>query len=492
MLQDPIWFWNDVALEVERLDFVPFTNSMGEFGIAPQQAGPTRASRALAMVHIAMYDALALADAASKLTPYGATLSPPPGASAQAAVAGAAGRMLADLFPRQGGFVGQKTTEYSSILIGAGQSTTVVADGFYFGEKVALALEMARAADKPLVDAQDDHLYLFMPGQHQPDPYASGQGRLGVHWGDLKPFCSGAPKYNHNDFLDVWPDFNSSDPAIKQHYFDDFFEVKLKGAAVPTYLFDNASNSISPARTVDETVIGIFWAYDGAWNIGTPPRLYNQCVRAIVEALQAGGSTLTAPQLARLFALVHAGMADAGIIAWQAKYFYNLWRPVIGVRQQSKGYGQNHDSRTALPPLKNSDPFWKPLGAPFTNQPGKFYLTPNFPSYPSGHASFGTTCFELVRLFLKEAKLNEAVEFVVVSDELNGVNHDPDGSVRTYHKRKLTLADAITENILSRVFLGVHWRFDGIGKGPNHGLGGEAIGRILAPQLIANCFKLKP
>ena len=71
-------------------------------------------------------------------------------------------------------------------------------------------------------------------------PYASGQGRLGSDWGDLKPFCSNKPKYDQADFLDPWPDFNSNDPAVKKAYFDDFEEVKLKGAAVPPFVFDNA------------------------------------------------------------------------------------------------------------------------------------------------------------------------------------------------------------------------------------------------------------
>src|SRR5512132_2033575 len=47
---DPILYWNDVALEADRISQ---TDGMSE------QTGPTLASRALAIVHLAMYDAYA-------------------------------------------------------------------------------------------------------------------------------------------------------------------------------------------------------------------------------------------------------------------------------------------------------------------------------------------------------------------------------------------------------------------------------------------------
>ena len=37
---------------------------------------------------------------------------------------------------------------------------------------------------------------------------------------------------------------------------------------------------------------------------------------------------------------------------------------------------------------------------------------------------------------------------------------DPDGSLRTHHVRTLTLRQAIHENAVSRIYLGVHWRMD--------------------------------
>ena len=49
-MQDPILFWNEVAMEANRLDH---TGAME----AENQRGPTLSSRALAIIHLAMHDA---------------------------------------------------------------------------------------------------------------------------------------------------------------------------------------------------------------------------------------------------------------------------------------------------------------------------------------------------------------------------------------------------------------------------------------------------
>ena len=130
--------------------------------------------------------------------------------------------------------------------------------------------------------------------------------------------------------------------------------------------------------------------------------------------------------------------------------------------------------------------------------------TPNFPSYPSGHATFGTTCFELVRRFyaLKKGKdpddltLGDKIRFTLVSEELNGSTLDADGSVRTKVEMEMSLNEALNDNLESRIFLGVHWRFDGAKFGAKNKIvfptssgtvewGGASIGYILAKQIAA-------
>ena len=91
---DSILYWNDIALEANRISH---TDGL------KVQTGPTRSSRALAIVHLAMYDAHAgVAKTPGVLPPYLPGLPvPPAGAGIDAAVAAAAYDTLLDLFPAQ-------------------------------------------------------------------------------------------------------------------------------------------------------------------------------------------------------------------------------------------------------------------------------------------------------------------------------------------------------------------------------------------------------
>lgn len=87
-------------------------------------------------------------------------------------------------------------------------------------------------------------------------------------------------------------------------------------------------------------------------------------------------------------------------------------------------------------------------------------LTPPFPSYPSGHATFGGALFETMRRFWGLPPDGGAFEFV--SDEFNGVNRGP-GDVAPRPEVRRTFAsfeEAERENARSRVWLGIHWQFD--------------------------------
>jgi hypothetical protein len=218
-------------------------------------------------------------------------------------------------------------------------------------------------------------------------------------------------------------------------------------------------------RTVNQTMRGIYWAYDGASGLGTPPRLYNQIVRVVAK--NKNNST---QDNARLFALVNVAMADAGILAWDEKYRHNLWRPVLGIREHDVSTGPTGTGNNAIG--DDCDTFWLPLGAPRTNETGKKNVTPPFPAYPSGHATFGAAAFHITRLFygvpigdrdpddLFKDETGKSLEFV--SDEMNGINKDNKGAVRPRHARTFDdgLWRMIIQNGRSRVDLGVHWVFD--------------------------------
>jgi membrane-associated phospholipid phosphatase len=423
---DSILHWNQVALDAAKTDF---STSDPSINPTPEQGGPTRTSRALAIVHLAMYDAyIGLRGGTKYLLSYAP--GEVPGTSdlqaAQAAVAAAACLTLISLFSKQKEFFLKEHEKFIAMLP---DHDPKIAKGLAWGTLVAEKMLAERKGDGSDL-SNDFYAPSTEPGRHRPDPMNPTQGFLGPLWGKVKPFgianlttqVPGMPP----------PEFNS------QKYADDFNEVLQKG------------RNQGGTRTDEETTIGLFWAYDGPRNIGVPPRLYNQVVRAI--AIKKGTSET---ENAKLFAMVNVAMADAGIQAWHEKYLYNIWRPVIGIREADAGWGPTGlgDGNVGTA----GAPFWMPMGAPPTNQPSKTPFTPNFPAYPSGHATFGTAALRVAALALS---LPDTFEFTFVSDELDGTAAGATG-VRMRHERKLTIASAIEENVLSRVYLGVHWKFDG-------------------------------
>jgi vanadium chloroperoxidase len=179
-------------------------------------------------------------------------------------------------------------------------------------------------------------------------------------------------------------------PFDNAEYLAALRQVREKGIAPE--LIATLPPSLSP-RTPAETLVGIYWAYDGAIGLGTPPRLYNQIVR---EVAKAQGNDITAN--ARLFALVNAAMGDAEILAWDQKYVHDFWRPVLGIREHDLSLGRTGTGSNAI--NRDSDPFWLPFGAPRTNDSNSDKnFTPPFPAYPSEHATFGAAAFHMTRLF---------------------------------------------------------------------------------------------
>jgi hypothetical protein len=158
-------------------------------------------------------------------------------------------------------------------------------------------------------------------------------------------------------------------------------------------------------------------------------------------------------------------MGDAGILAWEQKYCHDFWRPVLGIREHDEKLGPAAPYGGTVN-FNEGDPGWLPLGAPNTNSPGMKNFTPNFPAYPSGHATFGAAALHVTRMFYGVAPNNKQPDALfpgfLVSDEFNGGSRDNDGTVRPRHTRFFPggLWEMIVENAASRVLLGVHWIFD--------------------------------
>ena len=473
---DPIIYWNGVALEANR---VSHTNGKKE------QIGPTLSSRALAIVHLAMYDAFAGISRnpsdPSDLPPYMPGLPKPmPGASADAAVAAAAHATLSSLFPSQKAFFDLKHQQ-------AGLQDPGLVEGHKFGLQVAQRL-LADRKDDP--DASDDGYAPSMArGRHRVDPDDPNPGFHAPFYGALSK-CFAVTKRHE---LLAPPPLDTSD------YNSALQEVRSRG--IKPELMGTVDNKTR--RTGEQTLIGVYWAYDGAAGLGTPPRLYNQIIRKVAlnigNPANPGNAVNTPAQNARLFALVNTAMADAGILAWDQKYYWNLWRPVVGIREHDKSMGPAGTGNNKIDP--DCQPDWLPLGAPATNSMLK-NTTPQFPAYPSGHATFGAAAFHITRRFYCIAAEDKNPDYLFkgltfVSDEHDGFNKDNKGTVRPKHVRNFPegLWQMIEENGRSRVYLGVHWVFDAFAVDNNNkpdytqNVGGVKLGLTIANDIFDTNMK---
>ncbi|NJO66706.1 MAG: hypothetical protein HC832_04215 [Leptolyngbyaceae cyanobacterium RM1_405_57] len=252
---DPILYWNEVALEANR---VSHTNGKNE------QTGPTLSSRALAIVHLAMYDAYA-GVRGNPLTPINLSSylpglpNPDLNASAAAATAAAAHATLSILFPSQKSFFDLKYAQ-------AGLQGNGLQEGVEFGRLVAQRILEKRQDDPNASDA--GYVASMARGDHRPDPDNPGQGFHAPFYGANSRGFAVTDRHE----LDAPPQPGSSE------YRNALQEVQGKGIAPE--LMGTLPPGLSP-RDANETLIGLYWGYDGAAELGTPPRLYNQIVRAV-------------------------------------------------------------------------------------------------------------------------------------------------------------------------------------------------------------------
>ena len=355
------------------------------------------ATRTMAMVSAAAYDAVN--DITRSGAVYHIDVAAPRYASAAAAASEASYRVLLDLYPAQKARLDVALAEtLAAIPAGAPRRA-----GMAVGDEVAAGMMAWRADDGSA--ASVPYVPGTAPGQWRPT-WPTYQVAWGPEWGSVTPFAVPTAAM----FQPPPP------PALgSAAYAAAYDQVKSLGALHST------------TRTPEETQTGIFWAYDRT-GLGTPPAHYDEIAEAV--ALQQHN---TLDQDARMFALVNVAMADAGISAWDAKYTYNRWRPITAIQLG------NTDGNAATV----GDPTWLPLGAP--GGPGAPNFTPPFPSYVSGHATFGGAMFTVLADFYG----TDAIRFTIGSDELPGV-------YRTYD----SFSAASAENAASRIYLGIHFAFD--------------------------------
>lgn len=466
---DRVKFWHEVALNSVALDHTPDPDS----GAVPfLQGGPTRTSRALAMTMIAVYDAANAFE--QNYVAYNDVKDPRPRASMDAAISYAAYHVLKALYPYQK----ERLRELlRSDMDQIADSRVSINMGKAVGMDAAKEMlrnrkhdhsrdnepqfgDGGRVADGTTnffgeaVNGGTTNIGEWTPDPNTPEFSGDFNLSLGAYWGGVTPFT-----LESGDQFRLPPP-----PAVgSQAYNDAFAEVAALGGS--------PDNTGTPSTSTPETrIIGNFWGYDAVPLLGTPPRAYNQI--AVQVALQEG---MTDPvELARLLAMVNAGLADAGIAAWDSKWYYNWWRPVTGIRASDGAPG------TA------NDPTWDPVGVSIVNvelpaEQAFIRATPPFPAYPSGHSTFCSAMIQILISFF-----GDDTPFTFVSDEYNGEGVDPfNGAPRPLMPVLYeNLSDMQIENGLSRIYNGVHWSYDNTE--------GQALGTNIAQHIVSDFGPFQP
>jgi len=249
---------------------------------APGAAG----QRELAMVHVAMFDAVNSIE--RRYHPYLVQLTAPKTTSQEAAAATAAGTVLAGLHPDTAGDTKAALATYlAAIADGEAKS-----DGIRLGEAVAAKILQARADDG--VDAPDAYRPKTKAGVYVPTPVT-----VASTWPDLKPFALTKPSQ-----------FRPQPPIelASQEWATDYNELKDYGGKT------------SAKRSAQQTETARFWLM-----VGAPA--YHPVPRQLVVAKQ-----LSVIDSARFMALYAVALTDAYIAVFDAKYHYEFWRPITAIR----------------------------------------------------------------------------------------------------------------------------------------------------------------
>jgi PAP2 superfamily len=336
-------------------------------GAQPATIHPTRS---FAILHAAIYDAVVSITRDS--SPYLFSVPAPSGARADAAAAQAGHDTLVALYPRWKAALDQQlASELAAIPDGAGKQ-----QGIQVGQAVAARLLAIRANDGSAVEPPP-FVPGNKPGDYQPTP-PQFAAPVFTNWGNVTPFVLN----NGAQFRPGPP------PALtSQAYIQALNEVKSLG------------QNTSTTRTPQQTVIAKFWA-GPIWNT------WNEIADNAALAHHTDLETT-----ARLFAVLNLSFADSVIAFYDAKYHYQLWRPITAIRQ--------------------TDPTWTPL-----------VVTPLDPDYPAAHAVISADAATVLAAFFGNQDHIRAT-----SDVLPGV-------VATY----TSYSDVVTEAGLSRIYAGSHTR----------------------------------
>jgi hypothetical protein len=322
-------------------------------GIAegPIAAGRPPASSTVlgGMVHGAMYDAVAAIEGG--LAPFATSVTPPPDASADAAVAQAARDVLVARVPAQATTV---QTAYDAYMAS-------IPDG------------PAKDGGKAVGAAAAAGMLAMRSGDHFDDVVAYVQPTPGP--GVFEPIAPTPPVDTKLPFVrpftyDSPSDYRPGGPLelSGKQYARDVAEVQAVGRVDST------------TRTAEQTETVRFFT----------DHAYVQYSRALRGLANAWGLDLR--ESARLLGYVHVSSGDTMIACWEAKYHYYFWRPNHAIQRAD----------TDGNPATSPEPGWLPL------------ITGNHPEYPSGHACLTAAVTESLRNYFGTKHVPFVVSSTVV------------------------------------------------------------------------------
>ena len=335
------------------------------------------AVRTMAIVQVSVFEAVNAVT--GRYPPQRAKLSPAPGASVEAAVAAATRTALSKLMPAQQAAI---DADYQALLASVADGPAKAA-GIALGEQAATAI-VALCADDGMV-APDVYRPHAAAGVYVPTV-----GPAVPHWGKRRPWVM--PRGDH--FRPGPPPSLTSDTWAR-----DYNEIKAIGSKTSTQ------------RTPEQTAIAKFWE-------ATAPAVYWPVARSV-----AGMPGRDVTDNARLLAVAAMAMDDGLIAVFDAKYTYNLWRPVTAIRNGELD-GNNATDR---------DPGWTP-----------FIETPMHPEYPCAHC-------------IVSASLGAVLAAEIGSGPtptLSSASSTAGGAVRTW----ASVGDFTKEVAQARIYDGVHYR----------------------------------
>ena len=255
------------------------------------------ATRAFAMLHLAIYDAVVAVDGGKPYLREHILKKP---ASAPGAADQAAHDVLAALYPSQQPAL---DAELSGDLAGIPAGARLIR-GVAAGREAAGAILANRAQDASAV-VPPPYTVPAGAGIFEPIPPATA---VFTQWANVKPFA-----------LKRASEFRPPPPAPlgSSSYVNALAEVESLG------------QNTSTTRTPEQTTIATFWA-GNIWDY------WNEIAQS---ASLAHHDTLD--EDARLFAQLNVTFADSVIAFYDAKYAYHLWRPQTAIESGFSGFAAN-------------------------------------------------------------------------------------------------------------------------------------------------------